>query len=693
MAKEKEKKQLTLEEALAKLDKDFGPGSVINGDEILECTEVVSTGSLRLDIALGVGGLPSDGKIIEISGWESSGKSTLIQTICGNFQRKYPNKKVIYVDSEHSLDKVYSTKLGLNLKELIVIQMDEGAGEAAFNKVNTLVNTGMISCVVYDSYNAMQPKKIVDGELGDATMGIHARLMGQVIAQDNAACAKYGTNFIYVGQLREKIGVMFGCFHYDNIVNLADGRNLPIGKIVDEKIKGNVFTINEKTGLIEEKEIVNWFNNGKISKKSDFISILTDSIDGKGKYGITCTKNHKLLTLGNVWKEAKDLTINDKLISKYKEKLNGTLLNFLSGSFIADCSLKINKNKACFSYQDNKNPDYVNWKISKLEPFFNFTKTNIKAGLRFDSEYSTELFKTKELLVNRNPLFLLNNCTDLGLAVLYMDDGHFDCKNSHYRIIISFKRFKNNIYVLDTILNKFKNILYDENITINYKNGNIIFNKPSAKKFFEKIHIFIPKPMQYKLPEEYKNKYVEFSLNNNPIFKTDIVNILSINEGSSRKFRNKNKYDLGIKDNHNYLLGSLNNGIFVHNSPTTTQGGNALKFYAHVRLEASRSITNDNSIKDGDEKIGNKHKVKVIKNKVGPPFKEAEYYIMYGEGIDKYEELIRLAHDYGVGKKYGSSFTYNDVKYDIVNFIENLVDNDELFQEIRQKVLDIALIK
>lgn len=324
---------------MAKLNKDYGPGSIINGDEILECTEFVSTGSLSLDIAMGTGGLPSDGKIIEIKGWESSGKSTLVQTITGNFQKKYPDKKVIYVDSENSLDREYALKLGVDLSNLIVIQMDEGAGEAAFNKVNLLVSTGQIICVIYDSYNALQPKKIVDGELGDATMGIHARLMGQSVSQDNNACTKYGTNFIYIGQLREKIGVMFG-------------------------------------------------------------------------------------------------------------------------------------------------------------------------------------------------------------------------------------------------------------------------------------------------PSE------------------------------------------------------------------TTQGGNALKFYAHVRLDCSRSTTSDNSIIDENkEKIGNLHKVRVIKNKVGPPFKTAEYNIIYGEGIDKYTELINIAHDLKILKKYGASITYNEIKYTDTDFVDNLMSSQELFEDIRNQCLKIALNK
>ena len=338
MAKEKKKEKLSLLDAIAKLNKDFGPGSVINGDEILECKEVVSTGSLGLDIALGVGGLPADGKITEIHGWESCGKSTLMQIIAGNFQKAYPNKRVIYVDGENSIDRKYSIKLGLDLTTLLVIQLDSEGGEAAFNKVKELVETGEISLVVYDSYNSMLPKTVLASDLGSNTMGFHAKLMGLALAQDNMACTEYGTNFVYIGQLREKIGVMFG-------------------------------------------------------------------------------------------------------------------------------------------------------------------------------------------------------------------------------------------------------------------------------------------------------------------------------------------------------------------SPETTQGGNAIKFYPHVRLTASRSTTNDNSIKDGEEKIGNKHKVKVLKNKVGAPFKEAEFYIIYGEGIDKYEELIRLAHEYGIGKKYGSSFTYNEIKMTLEEFIENLQNSEELFQEVRQKVLNIALAK
>ncbi len=205
MAKEvKEKK--TIEQVIAELDKIYGKGSVIDGDSIPVVTELVSTGSLGLDIAIGIGGVPMDGRIIQIQGWESTGKSTLTQIIVGNYQKRYPDKAIVYVDGESSIDRNYSKKLGIDLSKLIVIQLDETAGEGAYNKVDALIETGNVGLVVYDSYNALQPLKIVQGELGEASMGVHARLMGVVCAKASHNNTKYGVNYLFIGQLREKIG-------------------------------------------------------------------------------------------------------------------------------------------------------------------------------------------------------------------------------------------------------------------------------------------------------------------------------------------------------------------------------------------------------------------------------------------------------------------------------------------------------
>lgn len=208
MSKKTEDKK-NLNDVIKELNKKYGQGSVLNGSEKEKFEEVVSTGSLGLDIAIGIGGLPKNaGKIVEIYGWESSGKSTLAQNIIGNFQKA--GVKCLLVDAEDSLDESYAKNLGINLDELLVIQLDEHAGEGAYNKIEELVKTGEIGLVVIDSYNALQPLRIVQGEVGDSTLGMHARMLNQAVMKCNTLAAQYGTLFIFLGQLREKIGVLFG---------------------------------------------------------------------------------------------------------------------------------------------------------------------------------------------------------------------------------------------------------------------------------------------------------------------------------------------------------------------------------------------------------------------------------------------------------------------------------------------------
>ena len=331
MAKKAEETK-SLEDVAKELNKKYGEGSVIYGDEKEHITKVISTGSLGLDLALGCGGIPvGRGSIIEMFGWESSGKSTLSQTIIGNFQKEGIN--CLLIDGEGSLDSYYATNLGIDLKKLFLVQLDEHAGEGAYDKMERLVETGQIGLVIIDSYNALQPLKIVEGEMGESGMGLHSRMLGKAVMKANSLAASHGTVFLFLGQLREKIGVMFG-------------------------------------------------------------------------------------------------------------------------------------------------------------------------------------------------------------------------------------------------------------------------------------------------------------------------------------------------------------------SPETTQGGNALKFYAHVRLKVSRSTTNDNSVIVGDVKMGNKTSINVIKNKYGPPFRSCSFDIMYGKGIDTIGEIVELGHEYGILKKFGKSITYDGVKHEGVNFKKMLEDNEEFYNEIRDKILN-----
>jgi len=199
----------SVQEVMKELEKQYGKGAVIHGTKGIQEVEtrVIDSGSIGLNHALGIGGVP-EGKIIEIYGWESSGKSTLCQTIIGNAQKQ--GIKCIYVDAENSLDRDYAKALGVDMEDLYIIQMDEGGGEAAYNKVDKLVETGEFGMVIYDSYNALQPKSVIEGEVGDSAIGKHARMLGQAVMKANVMAGRYGTTFIFIGQLRQKIGVMYG---------------------------------------------------------------------------------------------------------------------------------------------------------------------------------------------------------------------------------------------------------------------------------------------------------------------------------------------------------------------------------------------------------------------------------------------------------------------------------------------------
>lgn len=204
-----EKEQLNLEQVIKQLEKTYGKGAVINGEETIQGCEVISTGSIGLDNALGIGGI-ARGKIIELISLESAGKSTLCQHIVGEAQKL--GIKCLYIDGETSIDNKYASNpnIGIIMKNLLLIHLDESGGEGAYNKMEALVKTGEIGLVIVDSYNALQPKKIIDEGVEDASMGLHARMLGKVLVKVNSMISQYGTTFIFVGQYREKIGVMHG---------------------------------------------------------------------------------------------------------------------------------------------------------------------------------------------------------------------------------------------------------------------------------------------------------------------------------------------------------------------------------------------------------------------------------------------------------------------------------------------------
>ena len=203
---EKDAKLKALQAAMSKIEKDFGKGSIMRmGDENIEAVDVISTGSIGLDVALGVGGYPR-GRIIEIYGPESSGKTTLAIHAIAEAQKK--GGIAAFIDAEHAFDRFYAEKLGVDVDNLWISQPDNG--EQALQIADQLISSSAVDILVVDSVAALTPKKEIEGGMGDSVVGLQARLMSQALRKLTSTIAKTNTCCIFINQLREKIGVMFG---------------------------------------------------------------------------------------------------------------------------------------------------------------------------------------------------------------------------------------------------------------------------------------------------------------------------------------------------------------------------------------------------------------------------------------------------------------------------------------------------
>ena len=202
-----ENKKKALDSALAQIDKQFGKGSVMrmDGTQVVQGIQSVSTGSLGLDIALGIGGLPR-GRVVEVYGPESSGKTSLTLSVIAQLQKL--GGTAAFIDAEHALDTQYAAKLGVNIEDLLVSQPD--TGEQALEITEMLVRSGSVDIIVIDSVAALTPRAEIEGDMGDSHMGLQARLMSQALRKLTGTIQKTNTMVIFINQIRMKIGVMFG---------------------------------------------------------------------------------------------------------------------------------------------------------------------------------------------------------------------------------------------------------------------------------------------------------------------------------------------------------------------------------------------------------------------------------------------------------------------------------------------------
>lgn len=304
-------KEESLDQALLQIEKQFGKGAIMKlGKQAYQKVEVIPTGCLTLDIALGIGGIPR-GRIVEIYGPESSGKTTVSLHIIAEAQKL--GGTCAFIDAEHALDPVYAEKLGVNTSELYVSQPDNG--EQALNICDTLVRSGAFSVIVVDSVAALTPKAEIDGEMGDNHVGLQARMMSQALRKLTSITSKSSTTVIFINQLREKVGVMFG-----SPETTTGGKALKFYASIRLDVR-KVDVIKDGTNIIGNKTRVKVVKN-KLAppfKVAEF-----DIMYGQGISKSGCIVD-MALQLGIIKKSGAWFSYNDEKIGQGKENTKQTL--------------------------------------------------------------------------------------------------------------------------------------------------------------------------------------------------------------------------------------------------------------------------------------------------------------------------------------------------------------------------------
>jgi len=684
-------REKALDAALANIEKSFGKGSVMRlGDEIRAPLEVIPTGSIALDVALGLGGLPR-GRVVEIYGPESSGKTTVALHAVANAQRA--GGIVAFIDAEHALDPDYAKALGVDTDALLVSQPD--SGEQALEIADMLIRSGALSLIVIDSVAALVPRAEIEGEMGDSHVGLQARLMSQALRKMTGALNNSKTTMIFINQLREKIGVMFGCFSYGTRVQLADGTTEKIGKIVNQKMDVEVMSYDPVADAIVPKRIVNWFDNGNAER---FLQFTVEKSGGNGRSQFAATENHLIRTPGG-WREAGELISGDRVMASETHRLSEQQWQLVLGSLMGDANLSPNRrdrNGVRFRFGHGaQQAAYLDWKVSILGNVPVSRRTDKRGAVFADFTPLAELAELQRavyMIPGKKTVTeeYLKALTPLALAVWFMDDGSFTLRSKglQERTAGGSGRVQ---FCIEAMTEGSRDRLVDHlrdthGIDCGWRNtgsaGKAVLTMTTggSKVFLELVAPYVHPSMDYKLLEGQRGRFEVTPEFIEPYSALVPARVLDIHvKPPTRSMR---KFDIEVEGNHNYFV----DGVMVHNSPETTTGGKALKFYSSVRLDVRRIET----LKDGTDMVGNRTRVKVVKNKVAPPFKQAEFDIMYGKGISREGGLIDVGVEAGLVRKAGAWYTYegDQLGQGKENARTFLKDNPDLANELEKKILE-----
>jgi len=680
-------REKALDIALSQIDKQFGAGSVMKmGEKGSMQVESIATGALALDLALGVGGLPR-GRVVEIYGPEASGKSTLAMHVVAEAQRT--GGICAYVDAEHAMDPVYAANIGVDIDELLISQPD--TGEQALEITDMLIRSNAIDVIVIDSVAALTPRAEIEGEMGDTHVGLQARLMSQALRKLTANLNKSNTVCIFINQLREKIGVMFGCFSYSSRVVLADGTTEKIGKIVNQKLPVEVLSYDPVRDEVVPRKVVNWFDNGRTD---EFLRFEIAKPSGNGRAQFACTPNHLICTPGG-WRAAGELVAGDNVIQSVTHRLSDFQFQVILGGLMGDGALSPSRSghAARFRWGHGAAQEaYADWKASLFANIGTSRSTDAKGAVFHDLSPLPELAELRRATYVGDFKVLsydyLKSLTPLSLAIWYCDDGGFTLRTEGKQERTAGGSGRAEICVQafsPASRERLRDHLADTwgiEATLHLRGTRqmavLSFPKEATAKLHELIAPYVHPSMAYKLLPAFQGRFAvaaEFVEARRALAPLPITEIRVVPAG-----RHSHRFDIEVEGNHNYFV----DGVMVHNSPETTPGGRALKFYSSVRIDIRRI----EAIKDGAEVVGNRTRAKIVKNKVAPPFRQAEFDIMYGRGISREGSVLDIGVDEDIIRKSGAWYTYEgeQLGQGRENAKQFLAENPEIMVEVSEKI-------
>ena len=742
----------------AQIDKKYGKGSVMSfADKApFNPDDVISSGSIGLDMALGIGGYKK-GRIIEIVGEASAGKTTLCLHAIHEVQQQ--GKKCLFVDAEHALDIRYAKSLGVDVDDMLICQPDYG--EQALDIVDMFVRSGEVGLIVVDSVAALIPKKELEGEVGDQVIGLQARIMSQAMRKIAGVCAKTSTTVIFTNQYR--------CLPVNSYVICNNKLTyLKDVKVGDELIYKTNLTTKVKnihsSGIVHGKKL-HIKHRGDFCLSNNHLQPILHNGTYKELYGNEIQINDWIIQPiidSNILTDNKHYIGISNIVSlineKYREntrckkvKLPSVIdedLAFVLGCYYSDGSLiSAHKSTKRISFTEN-NTERFNLIKNIVKKIFDKSCIKISSEhsyINLGGSYIYDFFKIlgclqygknktiPELIINSKLSVIKSFIRGAFFDTHRFDQQGFIFSNENNKSIKSFVAIFNAIGIYPNIIKP----------KIKQKNYYLIFSGRDAVKFNKLIGF--AEPTKQKLAQNFNNtnsargkydvipyelgkiifetikkekikkissfsyyrSYKQCLLKKLNLSRKGIINFIeqcnNKNLTSIKEFLTNNRFSkiYKIEDTEfNAIDIETENGLFVANGILThnsnigvmwgsnkvVSGGKALAFYASQRLDIARI----GDLKVRDEIVGNKTRVKVIKNKLAPPKKEAEFTIRFGTGVDKNQEILDLAIMDGIIKRSGAWFKHEDqtIAQGEANALEWLIENpdikENIFKEIRE---------